>query len=218
MSNQPTVSFHTLYAETTAQQIMLAAIQVPTHIQIPNKKHVKQMLLSYNNSHQDTILQCAAYGFWAKQKKNLLYIQITKNPECEIQNLENAYQQGRWHKAYITQSPHSISNNSRISSAIEKHLWYAWLMTDIQAVSILHIPTSKLFDQSIIDTIYEYSNSETIVIYLSNYHQTKKDNTTDDALMYTLRQHISKNQNPETLQYKMTNNLHQARHHLHQAI
>jgi len=61
MSIQNTISFHTLYAETVAEQIMLAAIQVPTHIQVPEKKQVNQLLLSYNHNHKNSILQSAVY-------------------------------------------------------------------------------------------------------------------------------------------------------------
>jgi hypothetical protein len=219
MSNQPTVSFHTIYAETVAEQIMLATIQVQAHVKIPTKKSVEQMLLSYNNHHRNTILQCAAYWFRAKQKNNALFIQISENQECFIQNPANTDQIGRSYNPYIKQSTYPISDNSRISISVEKHLSYLWLLTQVENISILHIPADRLFDQSIIDTIHEYKNPNTIIIYLSNYNPSQKDIHTLDALIHTLRQHINKNQQPETITYKTKQNpLYKATHHLHQAI
>jgi hypothetical protein len=122
MSIQPTASLQTIYGETVAENIMIATIQVPIHIQSPIIKNATQMLISYSNNHQNSILQCAAYGFWAKNKKNALIIQITNLNECIIQNPKNTYQIAKSYNPYISKSSYPISTNSRIDAHIEKNL------------------------------------------------------------------------------------------------
>jgi hypothetical protein len=93
------------------------------------------------------------------------------------------------------------------------------LLTDIEQISIIHIPQEQLFNQEIIDYINEHNTPETVVIYLSNILDPEKTQNKNDILIYTLRQHNHKNNHPETLRYKTkTNTLADKQNYLHQGV
>ena len=198
---------------------MLASIQAQAHIHTPKKHNPNYMLVSYSNSYKNHILQCAAYGFWTRNKKNAVIINIHEDEESYIQNPKKTKDIGRILQAHITKSPYRISENQRIEPQIQKHLWYIALLTDIQKVSILQIWQNQIFTQEIQDYIKTLTNQDTIIISLANIQEKPDPQEKKDTLAYTLRTKLQEDTNPDILQYKdnQTIKIQNNKDYLHQA-
>ena len=213
-------SLQTLYTETIAQEIMLAAIQAQTHVYPTKKTNPNHMLLSYSSSYKNNILQCAAYGFWTNNKKNAIIVNITEDEETYIQNPKETKDIGRSLQAYIQDSPYRIAQNSRIDAKIQRQLSFIGLVTNIDKISILHIGQNQVFTQEIQDYIQTLTQEDTIIISLANIQKNQEPQDKKDALAYALRTKLQENNDTETLKYKPNNTIRiqNNKDYIHQAI
>jgi|GEM_PF-1351687 len=189
-----------LYAETTSEQAMIFAIQAHNHIQIP-QQHVTHILSSYDEAYVHSVMHAAVYGFRAMHKKRAIFLVPSQEDNIQIQNPQTVTSIARSYKAAIHKSPYHISQNSRIHSGIAKHIQYISLLTDVQELSIIHIPTTHIFQETTHSYLQSLVDQETVLIYCSNI-DLQEENQAYDILIYKLREHMTQDIPAEQLQYK----------------
>lgn len=205
-----------LYAETASEQAMIFAIQAHNHIQIPSKKDVTHILASYDEDYVHSIMQAAIYGYRAINKKKAIFIMPTQEDNIWIQNPQTFASIARCYKAAVHKSPYHISQNSRIESSITKHVHYISLLTNIEEISIIHVPITQIFQETTHSYIQSLVGQETIIIYCSNI-DLQQENQAHDILIYKLREHITQDMQSHELQYKQssTHGIHSTSNYLH---
>lgn len=211
--NQPIIS--ELYAETASEQAMIFAIQAHNHIQTPNKKDVTHVLASYDEDYTHSIMHAAVYGYRAMHKKRAIFLVPSQEDAIQIQNPQFS-SIARSYKAAVHKSPYHISQSSRTYNGIAKHVQYISLLTQIQELSIIHIPITQIFQETTHSYIKSLTDQETIIIYCSNM-DLQQENQTHDILMHKLREHMTQDIQTQELQYKqsLTYSIHATSNYLH---
>jgi len=190
-----------LYAETASEQAMIFAIQAHNHIQTPSKKDVTHMLASYDDDYTHSIMHAAIYGYRAMNKKRVVFLVPSQEDTIQIQNPQTFSSIARSYKAAVHKSPYHISQSSRVHSGIAKHVQYMSLLTNIQELSIIHIPITQIFQEMTHSYIQSLVDQETIIIYCSNIDR-QQENQAHDILMHKLREHMTQDIHSQELQYK----------------
>lgn len=190
-----------LYAETASEQAMIFAIQAHNHIQIPEKKDVTHILASYHEDYIHSIMHAAVYGFRAIHKKRVIFLVPSAEDSIQIQNPQKFSSISRSYKAAVHKSPYHISQSNRTHNGIAKHVQYISLITDVQEISIIHIPTTQIFQETTHSYLKSLVNQETVLIYCSNI-DLQQENEAHDVLMYKLREHMTQDTPTQQLQYK----------------
>lgn len=137
-----------LYAETASEQTMIFAIQAHNHIQTPNIKQVTHILTSYDEDYVNSTMHAAVYGFRAMHKKKIIFLVPSQEESIQIQNPQKFSSTAKSYKAAIHKSAYHISQNNRVYSGIAKHMQYVSLLTQIVEISIIHIPTTQIFQET----------------------------------------------------------------------
>jgi hypothetical protein len=205
-----------LYAETTSEQAMIFAIQAHNHIQAPEKREVMHILTSYHEDYIHSIMHAAVYGFRTIHKKRVIFLVPSAEDAIQIQNPQKFSSIARSYKAAVHKSPYHISQSNRTHNGIAKHVQYISLLTDIQEISIIHIPTTQIFQETTHSYLQSLVDEETVLIYCSNI-DLQEENQAHDVLMYKLREHMTQDTPIQQLQYKpaTTYTIHATSNYIH---
>lgn len=200
MSSKPiqnnTVILQELYAETMTEQTILCAIQAHNVVQKPKTFEKNIMLLSYANDYKNSVLQCAAYGYWARTKKKCIFVLVDDSEDITIQNPRMIESLGKHFTSAIRSRSYKTSTNSRIHKGIQKHLAYITLLTTIDAVSIIHVPATLARESTTHEYLISLTNDDTMLIFLSNNTEDGLSTNDQDVITHALYKNIT----PQTKQ------------------
>ena len=213
-SNTPIIN--ELYAETASEQVMIFAIQAHNHIKTPSNNKATHILSSYDEDYTHSVMHAAIYGFRAIHKKKVIFIVPSQEDEIQIQNPQRFSSTAKSYKSAIHKSPYHMSQSSRIYPGIAKHMQYVSLLTQITEVSIIHIPTTQIFQETTHSYLKSLINEETIIIYCSNI-DPQQENQAHDILIHKLREYMTQDIQREILEYKddITYTIHTPSNYLH---